>query len=200
MEGGGVLINQAVHTLDLLALFMGRPVQVDASMQNHHLKTVIEVEDTMEAYITFENGDDTADAIFYATTANCQNSPPLIEVYYENYSIRIEGDGFYVREKCSDIWRMQDINMVMNNPVNSEPDSYQTKQKTDSKICDCSLELSIRRAYWGNSHNRAIRAFYRTIETGDENFMSIRSTDLSNRLMLGIYESARKGIVKRISD
>ena len=55
-EGGGVLINQSVHTLDLMTYFAGKPEEVEASMQNHHLKGVIEVEDTMEAYIRYENG------------------------------------------------------------------------------------------------------------------------------------------------
>ena len=52
-EGGGVLINQSIHTLDLLGQFLGRATQVEASMMNHHLKGVIEVEDMMEAYLTF---------------------------------------------------------------------------------------------------------------------------------------------------
>ena len=48
-EGGGVLINQSIHTMDLLVRFLGRPRQVEAPIANHHLKGVIEVEDTMEA-------------------------------------------------------------------------------------------------------------------------------------------------------
>ena len=64
-EGGGVLINQSIHTLDLLGQFLGRATQVEASMMNHHLKGVIEVEDMMEAYLTFGE----AHAIFYALTA-----------------------------------------------------------------------------------------------------------------------------------
>lgn len=47
-EGGGALINQSVHTLDLLAYFLGTPLAVEAGIQNHHLKGIIEVEDTME--------------------------------------------------------------------------------------------------------------------------------------------------------
>ena len=54
-EGGGVLINQSIHTLDLLGQFLGRATQVEASMMNHHLKGVIEVEDMMEAYLTWRS-------------------------------------------------------------------------------------------------------------------------------------------------
>lgn len=42
------MINQSVHTLDLLAYFLGTPLAVEAGIQNHHLKGIIEVEDTME--------------------------------------------------------------------------------------------------------------------------------------------------------
>lgn len=85
-EGGGVLINQSIHTLDLLLHFLGKPVMAEATMSNHHLKDVIEVEDTMEAYVQFED----AIASFYATTAYCTNISPLIEIECENVRIRIE--------------------------------------------------------------------------------------------------------------
>lgn len=86
-EGGGVLINQAIHTLDLLIYFLGIPVSVEGTIINHHLKNAIEVEDTSEAYIQFEN----ANASFYATTAFCMDSPVFIEFVCENMIIRMEG-------------------------------------------------------------------------------------------------------------
>ena len=86
MEGGGVLINQSVHTLDLLGQFLGRAQEVEATMANHHLKNVIQVEDTMEGYITFAG----ATALFYATTAYCGNSPVFVELTCENATIRME--------------------------------------------------------------------------------------------------------------
>lgn len=85
-EGGGALINQSIHTLDLLHFLLGKPLWTDASMSNHHLKGIIEVEDTMEAYVQFEK----APASFYATTAYCTNVPPLIEFECENMRIRVE--------------------------------------------------------------------------------------------------------------
>lgn len=85
-EGGGVLINQAIHTLDLLIYFLGLPISVEGTIINHHLKNIIEVEDTAEAYIQFEN----AAASFYATTAFCMDSPVLLELVCENMIIRME--------------------------------------------------------------------------------------------------------------
>jgi len=87
LEGGGALINQSIHTLDLLVQFVGKPIRSEASIHNHHLKGVIDVEDTVEAYIEFEKGP----VLFYATTANHSNSPIFIELDCENGTIRIEG-------------------------------------------------------------------------------------------------------------
>ena len=69
MAGGGCLINQAVHTLDLLTELMGKPVGVEAEMKNHHLKGVVEVEDTVEAYITYQTKEGERSGNFYATTS-----------------------------------------------------------------------------------------------------------------------------------
>ena len=46
-EGGGVLINQAIHTLDLLILTCGDPRSVTARTSSLALRDVIEVEDTV---------------------------------------------------------------------------------------------------------------------------------------------------------
>lgn len=95
-EGGSVLINQSIHTMDLLVHLLGKPVEIEATATNRHLKGVIETEDTLEAHIRFENG---ATAIFYATTAYAVDSPVLVEVVCEDRQIRFEGDDITVREK-----------------------------------------------------------------------------------------------------
>ena len=91
-EGGGALINQSIHTLDLLVHFLGKHRQVEASMANHHLKGVIEVEDTVEAYISFEK----AVGCFYATTAYGADRPVLIELEGEKGRMRLEDTKLYV--------------------------------------------------------------------------------------------------------
>jgi UDP-N-acetyl-2-amino-2-deoxyglucuronate dehydrogenase len=65
MDGGGALMNQGVHTVDLLLWFMGRPVEIHAhTARLAHER--IEVEDTAVATVTFENG---GLAVLHATTA-----------------------------------------------------------------------------------------------------------------------------------
>lgn len=45
-EGGGVLINQAIHTLDLMLYFAGKPASVRGHVSTDLLYDTIEVEDT----------------------------------------------------------------------------------------------------------------------------------------------------------
>ena len=86
-EGGGALINQSVHTLDLIQYLIGKkPVFMEANVSNHHLKGIIEVEDTMEAYISY--GEQTA--CFYATTGYVADVPPMIELECDKARVRIE--------------------------------------------------------------------------------------------------------------
>lgn len=54
-EGGGVLINQAIHTLDYFTYIAGKVKSVQAMTNNFSLKNVIEVEDTMLIYLEYEN-------------------------------------------------------------------------------------------------------------------------------------------------
>ena len=55
-EGGGLVINQAIHTLDLLMDFCGMPKTVIAHTHNDTLKGIIEVEDTCTALFTTADG------------------------------------------------------------------------------------------------------------------------------------------------
>lgn len=94
-EGGGVLINQSIHTLDLLHYLVGKtPVSVDAVTANHRLKTEIEVEDTVSALISYPD----ARLSFYATNGYTEDCPPLIEIRCENMHLRMEGNTLYSRQ------------------------------------------------------------------------------------------------------
>jgi predicted dehydrogenase len=65
LDGGGALMNQGIHALDLMIWLMGRPVLVSAH-SGCVAHTDIEVEDVVGATITFASG---AIGTFLATTA-----------------------------------------------------------------------------------------------------------------------------------
>ena len=104
LEGGSVLINQSIHTLDLLTVLLGEAQTAEATMANHHLKGVIETEDTLEAWIQYKSG---ATACFYATNAYCGNAPVLIEIVCENRTYRLEGDKLYIKESTGEYQKVE---------------------------------------------------------------------------------------------
>lgn len=93
-EGGGVTVNQSIHTQDLLRYLIGSDsVSVTAHTFNDHLKGIIEVEDTVHALIEYENG---VTALFNATTAFDKNMPAMIDIICKRATLRIEGENAYV--------------------------------------------------------------------------------------------------------
>ncbi len=88
-EGGSLLMNQSIHTLDLLQWFLGDIGDVSGSVATHLLSGTIETEDTAEALISFQSG---ARALFYATNNHIANAPVFIEVLCEQGSMSLSGD------------------------------------------------------------------------------------------------------------
>ncbi|MEI6580379.1 MAG: Gfo/Idh/MocA family oxidoreductase [Eubacteriales bacterium] len=91
-ECGGVLINQAIHTLDMLQYIAGDYTAITGHIANDHLKGIIEVEDTASALLEFAGG---VKGVFYATVAYSTDSPVFIEFKCENATLRIEGDSLF---------------------------------------------------------------------------------------------------------
>lgn len=91
-EGGGVLINQAVHTLDLMSWLGGEIESCRAQKNNFSLENVIEVEDTFSAYFKYKSG---ASGVFFATNAYGVNDSPELQMVFENAQARyIDGKLF----------------------------------------------------------------------------------------------------------
>ncbi len=72
-EGGGVLLNQCPHQLDLLQWLCGLPVRVQAHCHEGKWHD-IEVEDDVTAYLEFANG---ATGVFVTTTADAPGTNRL---------------------------------------------------------------------------------------------------------------------------
>ena len=84
--GGGVMINQAIHTLDLMQLIGGEIKELRGSIDNL-LDYGIEVEDTATANIKFKNG---ATGLFFATNSKFGNSSVELQVVFENAKFTIK--------------------------------------------------------------------------------------------------------------
>ncbi|MDF2685576.1 MAG: putative oxidoreductase YcjS [Clostridia bacterium] len=88
-EGGGVLINQSIHTLDLIQWLLGDIDNIKGHADTHFFKDVIEVEDTAEMLLTFKNG---ARCIFYATVGYVDNSPITVDILTDKADFHLDND------------------------------------------------------------------------------------------------------------
>lgn len=88
LDGGGALMNQSIHVVDLLLWFFGKPKTVDAraGLLTH---TGIEVEDTLVAALEFEGGPLGTISV---TTGAWPGSFKAVEVCGELGHVRLEED------------------------------------------------------------------------------------------------------------
>ncbi len=88
LDGGGAVMNQGVHTVDLLRWFCGRPTEVYAqTAQLAHER--IEIEDTAVATVRFESG---ALAVIHMTTAAYPGLTARVQVHGSLGSAIVDND------------------------------------------------------------------------------------------------------------
>jgi len=84
--GGGVMINQSIHTLDLIQLLGGDIKSMRGSI-DYLADYGLDVEDTATAKINFKNG---ATGLFFATVVNSGNSSVELQVTFEKGKFTIK--------------------------------------------------------------------------------------------------------------
>ena len=88
-EGGGVIIDQAIHSIDLANWFIdSKPIEVQSTLHNRNHKTM-KVEDSAEGLVKYENG---ALLEFYATNTYFIDEPIEIRLVCENGTVRLSYD------------------------------------------------------------------------------------------------------------
>ena len=88
LDGGGALMNQGIHAVDLLQWFVGLPAEVFAwSARRFH--TAIEVEDTVAATLRYPSG---ALGVIEASTAHAPGWARRIEIGGDGGSAALEDD------------------------------------------------------------------------------------------------------------
>ncbi|GAB2605697.1 dehydrogenase [Paractinoplanes abujensis] len=87
-SGGGVLINQAIHTLDLVQWLLGDVITVRGHAGQYGGVSG-DVEDTAHMVLDHVGG---ARSVFFATTTNAVDSPVTIEITAEHGTLTVRGD------------------------------------------------------------------------------------------------------------
>ena len=142
-EGGGVLLNQCPHNLDLLQWIFGMPVAVQAfcSLGRYH---EIEVEDDVTAYLEFPNG---ATGVFITSTGEAPGTNRL-EVTAERGRVVLENGTFsYLRN----VVEMSEFSRTTRQPF-SAPEKW---------------EINIPLAGLGGQHNEILANFAAAILRGE---------------------------------
>lgn len=88
LDGGGALINQSIHTVDLLQHLVG-PVASVFGIAERKIHTYIEAEDTAVAVVKFRNG---AVGVIEGTTSIYPGFSRRIEVHGEKGSVILDGN------------------------------------------------------------------------------------------------------------
>ncbi len=178
-EGGGVLINQAPHQLDLLLWYMGEIEELYGMWDtlNH---PELEVEDTAMAVIRFKNG-----AFGNIVVSNSQN-PALfgnVRVHGENgASIGVQTDGGAMF--------VAGMSAILEPPVNDlwtvpgEEDMLETYKKEDGDFFNSVDNLH-------HFHIEQIADFCEAIQEGREPLISLKAGRDTVELITAIYRSNR---------
>jgi len=87
MDGGGALMNQSIHYIDLLIWFMGDVAKVTGFAD--HLAHDIETEDCGTAALKFASG---AQGLIQGTTCTYKGSPARIEIHGTKGNVLVVGD------------------------------------------------------------------------------------------------------------
>ena len=91
-EGGGVLINQAIHTLDLLSFIGGPIARVRGHISTDLLNGVIEVEDNCHAVFEYAGGQK---GVIQLTNNYVNDAPILLEAVFEHATYQLLGAKLY---------------------------------------------------------------------------------------------------------
>jgi UDP-N-acetyl-2-amino-2-deoxyglucuronate dehydrogenase len=176
LDGGGALMNQAIHNVDLLLWMMGPATHVSGftAMLAHER---IEVEDTAVACLRFANG---ALGVIQATTSVHPGYPKTIAIHGDRGSAVIEQD---------------DVLKWAFTP--ETPADKSVKERFAGKA-GASGGAADPKAISHTGHARQLADFVRAIQTNSQPLVDGREGKRAVELICAIYESAAKGITVKL--
>lgn len=163
MDGGGALMNQGIHGVDVFRYLLGPVRRVQGAVRT--LAHEIAVEDTAAAVLEFDSG---ALGILEGSTACAPGYPRIIEIHGTRGSVVLEEDAVL----C---W-----NIPTQCPL---PVGEQAQNVASSDPSAIGVE----------GHQRQLQNFVRAILDGEPLLVDAASGRPALEVILGIYESSRTG-------
>jgi predicted dehydrogenase len=156
--GGGVLMNQAIHTLDLLRWLLG-PIDEVRGVVGTLALSQIEVEDTAALQLRHRTAaGDVVGSVLHATNGHVENSPVELEVITERACARLG----------------LDLSI--------------TYRDGRTELFEATNAATGPRAYWGDSHRLLIEDFYRHVRAGQQFWIDGPTALESLRAIQAVYE------------
>jgi UDP-N-acetyl-2-amino-2-deoxyglucuronate dehydrogenase len=173
-EGGGVLMNQAVHVLDLLQWFMGPMVEVHGRWANLAHQGIIDVEDTAVATVLFEGGS------LGVITAATSFQPPI------GFRVSVLGETGSTLSVLESPESQQGVNDVWTLPGREhEREAWEAEEAN--------------RPGFPLFHEMQIRDFLEAISDDREPAVTGREARKAIALITAIYRSQETGLAVRIA-
>lgn len=183
LDGGGALMNQGVHTVDVLQYLVGGVDRLWAQTRmGAHQR--IEVEDTAVAALSFSNG---AIGSLTATTAAYRGLPVRIDIFGTEGSAVIEGDRLKMmvfkngQSVAGDEAALHAISVAQGGTASVKDQAAQREAAAKQGTI------------WGDAHRAQFQNFLEAIRTNGKPLIDGRAARRPVEIVLGFYESQRTG-------
>jgi UDP-N-acetyl-2-amino-2-deoxyglucuronate dehydrogenase len=183
LDGGGCLINQGVHMIDMIQWIMGGVKSVQAQVRT--IAHDIEVEDLAQALVEYRNG---AIGIIYGSTSFYPGLAERLEVHGKHGTAILEGD----RVK---MWKTDPLAAAQGlygGGVMMQPTPNQhTADQNEADLISSSVDDPT--CKWGEQHRLQLEDFTRAVLDDRETFITGESSLEPLKVSMAIYQSAREG-------
>lgn len=160
-SGGGALINQSIHTVDLMQWLVGPVSEISGRASQLLPLPGVDVEDTATfTMLHSPTGGAPVRSTMWATNTNATNAPVTIDILGEQGSLSLRGDLTITAADGS-------VSVVSDTPA--DPDVP---------------------AYWGLSHEALIADFYAQLDAPGPFWISPADALPAQRILASVYEQS----------
>ena len=174
LDGGGALMNQGVHTVDLLVAAMGRPVEVFA-YTGALAHERIDVEDVAVGVVRFESG---ALGVLHATTAAYPGLSARLQVHGDRGSVVIDND---------------ELVFFHGTPPGTAPDEQSYGSTSVRTTTDAGSTAASNPGGLSDAHRLQYLNFLAALDGTEQLRVDLETNRQSVAVITGAYESARTG-------